>query len=71
MLSRKTFAPASMSFAIISGLWVAGPSVEMIFVFRVLMGEEEDGGKVVYFLGKESCDGVQARSAWKESESPF
>jgi len=35
------------------------------------MGEEEDGGKVVYFLGKESCDGVQARSAWKESESPF
>jgi hypothetical protein len=35
MFSRKTSAPRAISFRIVSVFSVAGPSVQMIFVFRI------------------------------------
>ena len=54
MLRRKMFTPASMSLPIISAESVAGPSVEMIFVWRRLprcMGEryKSAGGELKAF----------------------
>jgi hypothetical protein len=35
MFKRKTSAPRAINWRIVSGVSVAGPSVQMIFVFRI------------------------------------
>jgi hypothetical protein len=42
MFSRKTSAPASMSRLRISELSLAGPKVQMIFVFRIPLSHDSN-----------------------------
>ena len=65
MLRRNMFAPAKIKARSLSGESVAGPSVQMIFVFVMAAG-----GRVRPVLCRESCVGVEGKQVLFRSLSP-